>query len=92
MQMHVTCEQVPQAEAAAKLHGPQQLELAQLSTHYDVNVRPTLPSSVEDRLSGCESRMPPASALAHRLAVICQALACWPQGHHRYPRRTWRMS
>ena len=26
-------------------------------------------------------RMPPASALAHRLAVICQALACWPQRH-----------
>ena len=36
--------------------------------------------------------MPPASALAHRLAVICQALACWPQGHHGHPQRTWRMS
>ena len=38
MLIHVTCERVPQADAAAKLHGPQQLELAQLSAHYDANV------------------------------------------------------
>ena len=37
-------------------------------------------------------RMPPASALAHRLAVICQARACCPQRHCRCPQRIWKMS
>ena len=32
----------------------------------------------------CRSRGPPASTLAHRLAVMCPALARWPQGPHRH--------